>query len=168
MWLDKAAKFIGRISDPAAKITNYAGAVVLASMMLLTGSDVTLRYVFNKPIPGSYEVTEFLMSIVVALGLAYCAMEKGHVRVDLVISRLSDRTQAVMNFIASLVFLIMFILITWQSVYRAQAMIQANLTSHVLYIPSFPFVFVLTFGSAILCFVLLRDTLDYLFQVVKK
>ena len=168
MWLDKVAKFIGRISNPAAKITNYAGAAVLTSMMLLTGFDVTLRYIFNKPIRGSYELTEFLMSLVVALGLAYCAMEKGHVRVDLVVSRLSTRSQAVMNFIASLVFLIMFILITWQSVYRAQAMIQAHLTSNVLYIPSFPFVFVLTFGSAVLCLVLLRDTLDYLFQAVKK
>ena len=147
---------------------NFIAAGVLAAMMTLTGVDVTLRYVFSRPIPGSFEITEYMMPIVVALGLAYCAIEKGHVRVDLVVTRLSERAQAIMNSLASFLFLGTFILITWQSVLRAQEMIRFGTTSHNLYIPVAPFVLVVTVGSAVLCLVLLREFIDYLCKAVKK
>jgi len=168
MWLSKAAHFLSIIANPTARVTSGIAAGVLAALMVLTGADVTLRYIFNAPIPGTFEITEFMMAIVVALGLAYCALQKGHVRADVVVSRLPERVQAVMNSMAYLVFLGIFILITWQSVYRAQAMIDTGLTSFVLYIPVFPFVLVVTAGSAMLCLVLLRDAIDYLYQAVKR
>ena len=168
MWLNKSAHFLNIAVKPAAKAINYLGAAVLVSIMVLTGADVTLRYLFNSPITGSYELTEVLMVVIVAFGLAYCASEKGHVRVDLVVSRLPRRAQAVMNFIASLAFLSIFVIITWQSIYREQAMIEATVTTYVLFIPLFPFAFVVTVGSAILCLVLLAQTIEYLDQVVKK
>lgn len=168
MWLSKAAHFISIVANPSAKVVNGIAAVVLTMMMALTGADVTLRYVFNRPIPGAVEITEFMMAIVVALGFAYCALRKGHVRVDVVVSRLPKRAQAVMDTIANFAFLGLFILITWRTVPRAQAMIEASLTSYILFIPVFPFVLVVTAGSAILCLVLLKDFMDDLYQAVKK
>jgi len=168
MWLGKTAHFIGIIARPAARGMSAIAAGMLVAMMILTGADVTLRYIFNRPILGSFEITEFMMAITVALGLAYCALQKAHVRSDVVVSRLPQWTQAALNSIASLAFLGLFILITWQSIYRAQAMIDTRLTSSVLYIPKFPFVFVVTAGSALLCLVLLRDLFDYLHQAVKR
>lgn len=168
MWLNKANSFLNIITGPTAKGVNFIAAGVLVAMMILTGADVTLRYVLNKPVPGSWEITEYMMPIVVALGLAYCALERGHVRVDLVVSRLSEHAQAVMNSLASLIFLGIFILITWQSVLRAREMIEIGITSHTLYIPVAPFVLVVTVGSAVLCLVLLREFIGYLCQAVKK
>ena len=92
------------IVDPVSKIFNSIAAGVLTAMMILTGFDVTLRYIFNRPIPGSYEITQYMMPIVVVFGLAYCALEEGHVRVELLTSRFPVRAQAFMNSIASLVF----------------------------------------------------------------
>lgn len=156
------------IAKPATTVVHTISAAVLMVMMLLTGADVTLRYVLNSPIPGSMELTEFMMVITVALGLAYCALHKGHVGVDIVVSRLRGRARALMNSIASFAFLGLFILITWRSVERARALIDTHVTSNILYIPVFPFVLVLTAGCAILCLVLLRDFLDYLLQVLTK
>ena len=86
----------------------------------------------------------------------------------MVVSRLPERAQAVINSVASLIFFGLFTIIAWQSVLRARGMIEDGLTSNILYMPVFPFVLVVTAGSAILCLVLLRDFVDYLSQAVQK
>lgn len=168
MWLSKAAHFISIIASPAARVINGIAAVFLAMMMVLTGADVTLRYLFNWPIPGSWELTQFMMAIVVAFGLAYCALQKGHVRVELVVSKLPRLARVVMNNIASFAFLSLFILITWRTVPRALAWIDPMITTVVLSIPVFPFVMLVAAGCAVLCLVLLKDFFEDLYQAVKK
>jgi len=168
MWFRKTADFLTFIASPAAKVLNTIAAGFLAAMMVLTGVDVFLRYIFNRPVTGSYEMTEFMMPIVIAFGLAYCALEKGHVSVQLVTSRLPERAQVVMHIFANLVFLAVFILITWQTLLRAKGMFDTGQTSIVLYIPVFPFVLAVAIGSAALCLVVLRDLFTYLSQVVRK
>lgn len=168
MWLRKTADFLTFIASPAAKVLNIIAAGFLAAMMVLTGVDVFLRYVFNRPVTGSYEMTEFMMPIVIAFGLAYCALEKGHVRVELVTSKLPETAQAVMNVFASLVFIGIFILLTWQTFLRAKGMFDVGQTSIVLYIPVFPFVLAVAIGSAALCLVVLRDLFTYFSDAVNK
>lgn len=168
MWSSKAVNFVGNIATAIARGTSVVGVSALVAMMFLTGSDVTLRYIFNRPIPGSMEVTEFMMAMVIGLGLAYCALQKGHVRVDIVLSRLPRLAQVVMNSIASFIFLGLFILITWRTAYRAESMMDQGLVSQVLYIPVYPFALVVTAGCAVLCLVLLKDFIEDLYQVVKK
>jgi TRAP-type C4-dicarboxylate transport system permease small subunit len=131
-------------------------------MMILTGVDVCLRYIFNQPIPGSFEITEFIMPILVTFGFAYCALEKGHVQVELLVSRLSKRGQALMNSVASLIFFGLFALITWQSWLRVKGMMHVGQMSIVLDIPVYPFVLTIAVGSAALCLIVLRDFLFYL------
>ena len=168
MWLMKTADFLTIIANPAAKVLNGIAAGFLAVMMVLTGVDVLGRYVFNKPVPGSYEMTEFMMPIVIAFGLAFCALEKGHVKVELVTSRLPERTQAVMKTIVCLVFLGIFILVTWQTWLRAKGMIDVGQLSMVLYIPVYPFVLSVAVGCAALCIVILRDVFSYLTEALNR
>ena len=137
-------------------------------MMFLTAMDVMLRYIFNRPISGALELTEFMMLIVVAFGLAYCAILKGHVKVELVLSRFSPRTQAVINSITYFISLGLFSLITWQCIKYVKLMLDAEMTSAVLLISVFPFVAILALGSVIFSLVLLVDFLDFLSQAVKK
>ena len=59
------------------------GGWVLMALMVYTVVDVVLRYVFNRPFSGSLEVTEFAMSVIVFLGIAYCGWIGGHVAVDI-------------------------------------------------------------------------------------
>ena len=168
MWLRKTTDFLTMIANPAAKVFNGIAAGFLAAMMVLTGVDVLARYLFNKPVTGSYELTEFMMPIVIALGLAFCALEKGHVRVELVTSKLPERTQAVMNTIVSLIFLGVFVLVTYQTWLRALGMIKSGQLSLTLYIPIYPFVLATAIGCAALCIVVLRDVFSYLNEAVSR
>ncbi|MFH1488413.1 MAG: TRAP transporter small permease [Pseudomonadota bacterium] len=168
MWLKKTADILTVIAKPAAKGLNYLAAAVLAAMMILTGIDVFFRYLFDKPVTGSFEMTEFMMPIIITFGFAFCALEKGHVQVELLTSMLSKRGQAFANCFASLVFLSMFGFITWQSWMRAKGMMSTGQISIVLYAPIYPFVLAVAVGSAALCLVLLRDFFSYLSEATTK
>jgi TRAP-type C4-dicarboxylate transport system permease small subunit len=167
MWLNKTVRVLRLLTRPLSTLLNSIAAGVLAAMMLLTGIDVALRYLLNSPIPGSYEIIQYMMPIVIAFGLAHCAMEKGHVNVELVISRFSVRTKAYMNSIVNLFFFALFALITWQSLLRAVGMIASGLKSEVLAIPVFPFVLTVTLGSGVLSLVVLKDVFESLAEALR-
>jgi len=168
MWLGKAADSLNKLVQPAARILHGVGVGILAVLMVLTASDVTLRYVFNRPIVGSLDLTEYMMAIVVSFGLAYCAFLKGHVSVDLIVSHLPQRTQATIDSITGLFSVILFSLITWQSYVYTQLLFASGLKSTVLLIPRFPFAAMVCLGSAFLTIVLLANFLEFLSQAVRK
>ena len=70
MWLKKALDFSERGTKSVARGINGVGVTALTLLMLLTAVDVCLRYLFDSPITGSYELSEFMMAILVAFGLA--------------------------------------------------------------------------------------------------
>ena len=168
MWLSKAADSLYKLVCPATRVLHGAGVGVLAVMMLLTAGDVTLRYVFNRPIVGSFDLTEYMMAIVVSFGLAYCAFLRGHVRVDLVVSHLPQRLQATIDSVTGLLGIALFSIITWQSFVYMRLLFTSGLESTVLYIPRFPFAGVVCLGSAFLTIVLLANFLEFLSQAVRK
>jgi TRAP-type C4-dicarboxylate transport system permease small subunit len=158
---------IGKVSEPIARWLNYAAGFFLAAMMALTGADVAMRYFLNSPIPGSFEIIQYMMPMVVALGLAACACKEGHVRVDLITSMLPERTQQVLKSVSYFIMTVVFFLISWQSIVRAKGMMASGQYTEVLYLPIYPFVFVVTLGGAALCLVALKLCLHYLNEAVK-
>ncbi|NTV32315.1 MAG: TRAP transporter small permease, partial [Deltaproteobacteria bacterium] len=58
------------------------GMAMILPLMLLTFADVMLRGFFNKPIPGSFEISQYILAIFILLGAAYTQQVKGHVGVD--------------------------------------------------------------------------------------
>jgi TRAP-type C4-dicarboxylate transport system permease small subunit len=160
MPVNKVVHIIGIAARVSARIVNSIAAAFLFILMLLTCSDVILRYLFNKPIMGSFELTEFIMAIIVSFSLANCALQKGHVRVDLVVFMLPKRVQGIMNSIANVAFLGLFVLITWRIVPRAMQMIEVNQVGLITRIPVAPFVLLVALGTAVLCLALLKNFFD--------
>lgn len=144
------------------------GMFILGAMMFLTAMDVILRYIFNRPIPGTYELTQFMMAIVVPFGIAYCAYVEGHVNVDLLITRFPKRIQTILGVITSFFSLGLFILITWQNIKYIKEQFDSKLTSAVLLIPVYPFVFFVAFGIGVFCIIILRDLLRYINKVAER
>jgi TRAP-type C4-dicarboxylate transport system permease small subunit len=158
----KEKGLINKFTYYVSKCLLTIGIIVLGAMMFLTAIDVILRYIFNRPVPGSYELTQFMMAIVVPFGIAYCAYAEGHVNVDLIITRFSKRVQNILGIITSLFSLGLFILITWQNLKYVKEQFESKLTSAVLLIPVYPFVFLVALGIAVFCLVLFRDIMKYM------
>ena len=132
--------------------------VVIMAMMLLTATDVIGRYVFNSPIQGSYEITEFMLVAVVFLGIAYVQLVKGHVKVEVATSWLPQRAQLALDIFAYFIGLVMFSLITWQSgIYAWDAFVTKEYTWGLLQLPLWPAKSFVTIGCAFLAIQYLAD-----------
>lgn len=168
------AKFDGAMR-PTTMVLHYIGIGILAMLMFFTAVDVVLRNVSSLlnslkigttvTILGWFEITEYLMVILVSFSLAYCAIEKGHVVIELIVSRLSPLKQAVIGSITNLLSLGFFVVITWQTV---TYVMQITRSSTVLLIPAYPFVALLAVGCAAFCLILLLHLLESLAQVISK
>ena len=168
MRLNKIIHALKRVVNPLVRIISYVAAGVLALMMFITAADVLLRYIFNRPISGTWELTSYMMAVVVGFGLSYCALVKGLISVEVLTSRFSPGVQAVLNCITYFFSFCFFSLVTWQSILYIKLMFESNLVSAVLLIPTFPFIAALALGSLVFTMVLLADFLEYLTQVVTK
>ena len=121
---------------------------ILGLLMVLTVANVILRDFFDKPIMGTPELSEFMMVLVIFLALAWCAITRKHVKVELVVNRFSPRIQAIFNGITLLLTLGIFVIITWQSFLESMVVYD---TTSLLRIPHTPFYWIMTFGLGLFC-----------------
>jgi TRAP-type C4-dicarboxylate transport system permease small subunit len=126
------------------------GIVILLAMMMMTVADVILRYFFSKPIIGSMEISVLLMVCVVFLCIGWCALNDGHISVDILTGKLSKRGRLLLNGFDNIVTLITALLIAWRSFMEALSARDMAVTSPILGIPRYPFVFVTSFGFFLL------------------
>ena len=139
------------------RILSYAGAIILFGMMMLTTIDVVCRYLFNAPILGVLEITEFMMVCVVFLSLAYAQSNRGHVAVDVLVVRFSRRNRKVFNIINFLVSILILVLIGWNSFGQGLEMMRSGQVSATFSIPVYPFMFLVCLGSIAMALELLKD-----------
>ena len=151
-----------------AKILLAIGSTSLAAMMFLIMADVVLRYVLKNPLTGSYEIIEFMMTILVPFGIVFCAHKMEHVTVDIIFDLLSKRIQLFVNCISSLIVLFLFTLVAWQNIIFISETYESRFTSSILYIPKYPFVGAVAVGFVAFCLVLLLDFLKALLETTKK
>jgi TRAP-type C4-dicarboxylate transport system permease small subunit len=119
-------------------------------MMMLTVVDVTLRYLFDSPILGSMELTEYIMVCVGTLGLAWCALQGAHIKVDLIVSRLPTKAQNVLDSINYILVIGVSGLIVAQTFLRAGIVRRLGMASAMLDIPQYPFLLVVSFSYLLL------------------
>jgi TRAP-type C4-dicarboxylate transport system permease small subunit len=166
--LAKFIDYLTKLVNPLIGVFGVAIAcVMLAGMMFLTFFDVGGRFILNKPINGSLEITEYLMVFLVSFGLGYCALKNGHIRVDLIMQYTSRKANLWFDVFAYGVSCIFYIFICWQAWLYALSKVASKMTSSVLLIPVYPFVFALSVGAAFLVLVLLRDFLKSVEEVSK-
>ena len=75
----------------------FGALVVLPAVSIVVIVDVILRYAFNDPFIWALEFNEWMLLLVFAFALPECTRQNGHIRMELVVSNLSPRLQAVFD-----------------------------------------------------------------------
>ncbi len=152
---------LGKLSDiqeTAERMLAYAAVVMIMIMMFLTAIDILLRYAFNRPIPGTFELEQFLLVGVVFLTLAYIQSQRGHLRVEIFVEHLPRRVQITFDILGHVMCLVIFSIITWQSgLYAQKAWTMGEYTPGLIKYPLWPARWAIPIGSALFC---LRYILD--------
>jgi len=148
--LERFRKAVNRASYGAC----FIGMFLAIPLMLLTVGDVMGRSFFNKPIPGTFELSEYMLAVIVLLGAAYTQQVKGHVGVDFLTSRYSPRTQAVLQAVTTLAGLVIIAILVWQGYLEG---IHEKAVSDQLRVPQWPFKLLVAAGGLLLWLELLLD-----------
>jgi TRAP-type C4-dicarboxylate transport system permease small subunit len=132
-------------------------ALVLLAMMFLTTFDVVGRFFFDSPITGTFEVTEYMLAVLVLSGIGYTQQVKGHVRVTIFSSQLPTLVQHLTNGIFTILALIFFALLVLPAFEDGLHSMRAGGFSDMLQIPEFPFKLYICVGIILLSLELLSD-----------
>ena len=161
-WLTNAKKLIQNVTYYVCTVSMLA----LLPMMLLTAAAVIGRSFLGWPIPGAVELSSYMLSVVILLGIAYTQQVKGHPRVTLLVSRLPLRVQAlfeVITYFLSLVVAAIIIWVGWQAAFN-----YGGITSDVLRIAQFPFRLLVPIGILLLFLELLLDFITAVGKLFQK
>jgi TRAP-type C4-dicarboxylate transport system permease small subunit len=132
----------------------FVSMALLVGAMFFTTADVTGRF-FGHPIPGSYQISELILVWIVCLAWPYLTGTKGHVRVEMLVSRLPPRIQKRIGLFTHVVALCVFLLIAWQGVEMVMLSIRMNDQVSIVDIPLYPFQVIVPLGAFLVCPVLL-------------
>jgi TRAP-type C4-dicarboxylate transport system permease small subunit len=141
----------------------FIGMFLAIPLMLLTVGDVMGRSFFNKPIPGTFELSEYMLAVIVLLGAAYTQQVKGHVGVDFLTSRYSPRAQAALQAVTTLAGLLIITILVWQGYLEG---IHEKAVSDQLRVPQWPFKLLVAVGGLLLWLELLLDFISSALKIV--
>lgn len=133
------------------------GMFLAVPLMLITTGDVISRGFFNKPIPGTLELSEYMLSIIILLGAAYTQQVKGHVGVDFLTKRFSLRTKSIIEIITTLATMFIISIMVWQGFVEG---VHEKTVSDMLRVPQWPFRLLVAVGGSLLWLELLVDLLN--------
>ncbi|PLY10805.1 MAG: C4-dicarboxylate ABC transporter permease [Arcobacter sp.] len=92
--------------DKFANIIGTITAITMVLMILNVFYDVIMRYFFRSGSIAMQEMEWHLFSVIILLGISYTLKEDGHVRVDLIYDRLTDKKKAMINMVGVVTFIL--------------------------------------------------------------
>ncbi len=168
MWARKLAGTAVRLLNQINWGVSILAIASLLAMMMLTVSDVFMRYVLNSPIVGSVELSEYLIVVAGFLGVAWCTMRGGHLKVGVIMDRMSSRVQAITDSITLFLGITVVPLVAWQLFVRAIGAYQDGLRSFILNIPDFIFYILAGVGYSLFFLALLPVLVNFLRKAIQK
>ncbi len=104
---------LGKLFDYLNLVMVVVGAILLLGLTFIVGADITLRYLFNKPLGWVKEMSEYTLVGMGFLVAAWILKDDGHVKMDLVLNRLRPKAQTMLNIITSVISMVVVFIITW-------------------------------------------------------
>lgn len=144
------------------RLLAYAGGLVLAGLAVLVIYEIGARYFFGRPFRGGFEMTELAMSVIVACGLPYTAIRRGHVAVDIFSSVLDRPSMRWLNFLVHALGAVVLGILAWQSFGYALKSYGYGDVSNMMRIPKYPFQFAIAISAALFTVALVIDALKAL------
>ncbi len=150
--MDRLEKIVNHLALRISQIAQLA----LVMVMLVIVVNIFMR-AWWKPLTGSYELVEILGAVILSMGVAYCAVNRGHVTVSLLVDSLPPRLQGVIEIITNAVSLTFISLISWGLLQYSSNVHRRNLATSSLDIPLYPVYYLVACGMIMLALTVLVD-----------
>ncbi len=154
-----------RVVERIIRLVGTIGTIFVLPLMVLTTADVVGRGFFDKPIAGTFELSEYMLAIVILLGAAYTQQVKGHVAVDFLTTKFSKRTQLISQVITLLLSLFIVGIVAWQGFKLG---LEETGVTDQLRIPRAPFKMLVGFGGTLLWLQICFDLVDAVWKLKRR
>ncbi len=144
----------GSTVDGGVRLLAILGGLGLLWLMALTVVAVILRKLFNAPIFGVQDLSEATLVVVVFFGMAYCGWTGGHIAVNLIGSVLRGRALGLLDAAMRSVCATFFGFVCWETVLRGLESRELGEATNLIFIPQYPFLYVVAFGTGLYALVL--------------
>jgi TRAP-type C4-dicarboxylate transport system permease small subunit len=122
----------------------FGGMVLLVPMMLLTTGDVIGRAFWSRPIPGTVELSSYMLAVFILAGVAYTQRVKAHVNVTMLLDRMPERVSDVINICTTILSLVIIGVLAWQGWVVGM---EETTVSDQLRVPQWPFRLLVSLGG---------------------
>jgi TRAP-type C4-dicarboxylate transport system permease small subunit len=144
-------------------VLGTVAAIDLAAMMTLTFLDVTGRKFFASPIYGAYEITEFMMGVLIFSALPLVTARENHVTIDVFDHFIAPHIGRWQRMVVNLVSTVVLGFLGWRLWILSASHLRTNEVTMTLHSPHGPFsrVFaVLAILAAVACLVVALGNLS--------
>lgn len=135
-------------------MSEWSGRVLVWLMVPLTFlvfGEVCLRYFFRSPTVWTSELCSYMFGAASLLGGAYIMQHDGHIRMDIIRSRLSARGRAFLDILTSTITLLFCFVLAWKGFLNAWDATLIQETSGTTWDPAYwPFAWALPLGTLLL------------------
>lgn len=137
------------ITEKLSKWMSAIAGAALTAIMLLTVCDVFLRYFFDRPIIGTFEMVGFGGAIAIGFAIPITSWMRGHIFVDFFVQKFNKVGQGIVNVITRLGGIALFYLIGYNLLKYGHDLYVSGEVSLTRQIPFYP----IAYGMAICCFI---------------
>jgi len=155
--------FLDKVTRIMSQILLVIAGGFLGIMIILTCANIFFRAIWF-PIVGTFELIGYFTAIVTAFALGYTQIKRGHIAVDILVLRFSEKTQRILNAINNLFCMIFFALVSWQIAKYATILLKTGEVTETLRIVYYPFTYGVSLGCAVLSLVFLTNFLQSILQ----
>lgn len=159
----KSLTRLGKILDQINIAMVVISTVLILGLTFIVGADITLRYVFLRPLGWVKEVSEYILVALGFLVAAWILKDDGHVKMDLLLSKVSPKAQTVMNIITSIMSTLVVLIVTWFTLRVMADFYRTRLvTPSVLEPPKWVLLIPIFVGSLLLAIQFIRRTFSFI------
>ena len=157
---DTLTSGVGRLNERLTLWLARIAAVALGLIAVVTFCDVIARKVFNSGFTFTVEMTEMLMALIVFLGVGLVTHQRGHIVVDVLTLRLSERSRVWLGLVTNVLSLGFVLLMVWRLWIQAAFITSKGDTTPIWNVPLWPIAYVIAAGSVFLVTGLALHVLD--------
>ena len=155
---NKIIRWIDGIIDGMAVL---AGLLVVF-MMFAICYEVVLRYFLFSPLTWVTEISEYILLYATFLGAPWVLKREGHVKVDIILARLSAKNRKIMNIVTSIIGVGVCLVLVWFGTQLALDLYQRGIpVIKSLSVPKFLLVGIIPLGGLFMAIQFIRRMVAY-------
>lgn len=163
-WIERSEKILNKVID----IQQFISNIFLIFIMSIITFDVLGRNLLNKPLKGTYEMTELGAALLVFFALAITHRKDDHITIDFFVERFSEKVRNILNGIVEIVIAVILFIMSKNIFDNALRMMERKTTTTDLALSLYPFLFLITFTLIIFALTAIFKAINYFGLAVNK